>query len=489
MSEVTVENGEQAEVPDYPIVPCEVYACHSGNGVYPMYIPGEVSSHVWDEAEGRYRWQRISTLVENYVEFTDPDSWARVVWLVHPDNCRDECIWCESPVYRPAISDSEMRAFRNMSGYLCPDCISSAYTCESYDCGTFVHEDSVYSLSGDYYCESCYYDVTTACEYCDERYHVDDDPQCGCTSGMIQPYSEKFRPVVVRYVDDAGRLQTEQFRRLPARRVNDIFLGLEFEMENMTRRGTQDIAELFRDAYDENVLMLKHDGSISDGFELVTQPHTLDAFMGHFPWDLIHEAQQRGMRGWDVGHREIGIHIHINRKAFYRNPEHYRYNASPHLMSFMHFIYKNVPSVKRIAGRNVGYGHMDESYATQAFRCSLRGRSQDSRTQAVNCMNDETIELRMFRSTMRVERVQAYLQFAEAAVRYTQTDRVNKMRDRWNFRQFASWCSVQERYTQLNKLIDETNAVDYARPIDRTTQIQLTDNDNQFVPSDEDINN
>lgn len=301
---------------------------------------------------------------------------------------------------------------------------------------------------------------------------------------MIQPYSTKFNPLMMRRVAD-NSLVVERPRYIPARHVNDIFLGLEFEMENRGNSSTREVAELFRDAYEDSVLMLKHDGSISDGFELVTQPHTVDAFMSHFPWDLIREAQSMGMRGWDVGHREIGIHIHINRKAFYTKPEHNRYNASPHLMAFMHFIYKNVPSIKRIAGRNVHYGHMDASYTDDAYGICRYGRSQSYRTRGINVQNEETVELRMFRSTMRVERVQAYLQFAEAAVRYTQTERVSKMRDRWNFRQFATWCSFQSRYEQLNNLIVETNAVQYAAPL----AINNDDYDAEFVRSEEDINN
>lgn len=307
---------------------------------------------------------------------------------------------------------------------------------------------------------------------------------------MILNYSDKFRPLLMHSVGANNELVRCANSMLPDRERNNIFMGLEFEMENVARnKYTHEIAEIFRDAYDLEQLMLKHDGSISDGFELVTQPHTLDAFMHHFPWDLIREAQSQGMRGWDVGHREIGIHVHINRKAFYTKPEHNRRNASPHLMGFMTFIYKNVPSIKRIAGRNVQYGHMSEQYLEEAYRICRYGESQYRRTLAINLQNNDTVELRMFRSTMRVERVQAYLQFVEAAVRYTQTDRVSKMRDRFNFRQFATWCSFQERYEQLNKLIQETNAIDYARPISLENDTIAVDSSDEFVPSDADRGN
>jgi hypothetical protein len=371
---------------------------------------------------------------------------------------------------------------------LCMDCRDNAYSCES--CNNYVYEDNVHELSGCYYCENCYYDVSTSCEYCDERYHVEDEPSCGCSSRFIQPYSTKFTPLRMHTVSESGELLTTQHRHLPRRDRNGIYLGLEFEMENMSGAyATNDIAQLFAGPIANEQLMLKQDHSINDGFELVSQPHSLDAFMKHFPWDLVTDAQRQGMRGWDVGHREIGIHIHINRKAFYTSPDHNRYNASPHLLGFMHFIYRNVPSIKRIAGRNVHYGHMSEAYLDEAYGICREGRSQRNRTLGINVQNDTTVELRMFRSTMRVERVQAYLQFAEAAVRYTQTDRVSKMRDRFNFRQFATWCSFQDRYKQLNELIAETDAVSFAPAIDRNSDLVLVDTHGEFVSSNPDIGN
>jgi hypothetical protein len=210
--------------------------------------------------------------------------------------------------------------------------------------------------------------------------------------------------------------------------------------------------------------------------------------MEAFDWDLIRKAQQMGMRGWDVGSREIGIHIHINRKAFHSKADHTRYNASPHLMAFMYFIYSNVQPITKIAGRNVHYGHMSKRYLHEAFACARRGCSQTSRTYAVNLLNDATVELRMFRSTMRVERVQAYLQFAEAAVRYTDNDRINKMRDRFHFADFAEWVSFQPRYKQLHDLIVETNAVAFAPARPNLASVEDSEsNRDEFMVSDADI--
>lgn len=490
MSDIqTVVTDSQDEVPDYPIVPCEVTVCALTDTPHPTDVVGQVYvRYIDDSGNANYRYV-VGIVNSQWREVYDENNYRHV--MVHEDALDDhpDCEWCGDPVIERFIYPPTFRHMLRRNTMLCGSCREDSYTCDN--CSDFVHCDNVYHLDyGDYsFCESCYYESTEQCDYCDQRWHVDDEPQCSCESGMIQSYSTKFSPLFFHTVGDDGGLVLRTGRQIPERERNDIFMGLEFEMENIShRRRTNDIADLFRPAYESNQLMLKHDGSISDGFELVSQPHSLDAFMQHFPWHLIQEAQSQGMRGWDVGHREIGIHIHVNRGAFYTRHDHRRNNASPHLLGFMTFIYKNVPSIKRIAGRNVQYGHMSEAYLDEAYDICRHGRMQSRRTLGINVQNNDTVELRMFRSTMRVDRVKAYLQFVEAAVRYTQTDRVSKMRDRFNFRQFATWCSFQERYNELNKLIDEVDAVSYAAPIS-IQQKQTPDDYSEFVPCNSDENN
>lgn len=483
MSDIQVPQDTDAVPDSFFIAPAEMFVCAATDTVHPMYVPITETRHV--RVDGQWDYVRMVTLMQNYAEVYDEHAWHRV--QVHVGSADRDCDWCCEPIFDSLVEEYALRRMRRHGEYLCYDCRNDAYVCD--ECNAYVHSDNVYSVNdGDnHFCEGCYDDLP-CCDYCDERYV--EERSCSCGSGIILNYSDKFHPLLMHSVGANNDLVQCDVRRLPERERNNIFMGLEFEMENMIGHyGTGEIANIFADAYNDSRLMLKHDGSISDGFELVSQPHTLDAFMQHFPWDLVREAQAKGMRGWDVGHREIGIHIHINRKAFYTKPDHTRRNASPHLMGFMYFIYKNVPSIKRIAGRNVQYGHMDEAYLSEAYSICRRGDNQYRRTLGINVHNNDTVELRMFRSTMRVERIQAYLQFVEAAVRYTQTDRINKMRDRFNFRQFATWCSMQERYTQLNNLITEVNAVDYARPLALDADTILPDNSGEFVPCPSDNNN
>jgi len=480
------DTSTQVQADDSEVVPIlygEGVQCELTGRWYPEFRCVEEYRRLWDSTLERYVGRMVTTVEPSLVDWRD-ESGDQL--LIHHSNVDCECDWCQgSVVLHRAIS--RVNPWRRRHDItLCNDCADNADSCEN--CNAPVYEGGLTEIRGDYWCESCIDNCTHSCDYCDEL--VPDGCECDCDDAdncdMIQSYSTKFHPLFLHTVTDDGLQLVRNYVYEPEF-SNVIAMGLEFEMENMQGDyRTNEIAQLFRDAYDNHHLMLKQDGSINNGFELVTQPHTLDAFMQHFDWQLIRDAQSKGMRGWDVGSREIGIHIHINRKAFYTKPEHGRFNASPHLMAFMYFIYSNVKSITRIAGRNVHYGHMSKRYLSDAFNCARRGASQYSRTYAVNVMNDATVELRMFRSTMRVERVQAYLQFAEAAVRYTREGRVDKMRNRFNFADFAEWVSFQPRYEQLNNLIVETDAVSYAPPKQITDSDEYESGSNEFMVSSND---
>jgi hypothetical protein len=486
MSDISTQVDSQPAEDVPPLWPCEVVV--SDLSERPFLAHRFVMQWVWGERpDGTFGSVDRLVPTQSTTTFVDENGDELIV---HQSEIDDECLWCNNGVIH-AHRNLRARNFARNGFDLCNYCASSADSCDR--CSGPMTEDYSWTV-GDYdWCESCYDNYATRCEYCDEVIEYGDECDCDESGGdLIQSYSTKFSPLFLHdyNVETDDVVLVRNYTRDP-QFANKIAMGLEFEMENMCgSQRTGEIARIFADAYNDNHLMLKHDGSISNGFELVTQPHTLDAFMQAFDWDLIREAQRAGMRGWEVGNREIGIHIHINRKAFYTKPDHTRYNASPHLMAFMTFIYSNVKAITRIAGRNVHYGHMSQRYLQEAYNCCKHGYNQYSRTQAINLMNDATVELRMFRSTMRVERVQAYLQFAEAAVRYTQTNRIEKMRDRFHFAHFAKWVEVHgERYQQLHNLIVETRAVEYA--IDQRPIIQIAgnypmlgdDTTEEFVPS------
>ena len=62
-------------------------------------------------------------------------------------------------------------------------------------------------------------------------------------------------------------------------------------------------------------LYCKHDGSLDEGFEIVSHPMTLDYHCQHMPWkEVLDKARSLGYRSHQAG--TCGLHVHINRTAF-----------------------------------------------------------------------------------------------------------------------------------------------------------------------------
>ena len=88
-----------------------------------------------------------------------------------------------------------------------------------------------------------------------------------------------------------------------------------------------------------------------------------------------------------------------------------------------------------------------------------KGDRYGSRGVAVNCTNDSTIELRVFRPSLIPATVQAYLEFCDALVRYAGTITVEDCvkRDALSFRVFTDWLTTQtdEDYSILHARISK----------------------------------
>ena len=66
------------------------------------------------------------------------------------------------------------------------------------------------------------------------------------------------------------------------------------------------------------MIYIKHDGSINEGFEIVSHPMTLDYHENHMNWlEVFEKAIEMGYRSHNTS--TCGLHIHVSRSAFGRN--------------------------------------------------------------------------------------------------------------------------------------------------------------------------
>jgi hypothetical protein len=367
---------------------------------------------------------------------TEPDEAIILEDEAYCEDCVDTCENCECSAVRSDMHSDDYTL-------LCNSCYENNYiTCE--ECDHFVHSDSYINVQDTYLCQSCYDDgAYHHCDAADEARHGHEDDCEDCNgrrrSGeLLHHYGYKPDPL---FHDTRTSLYRHELKGCR-------YFGVE--LETTPRRGNDcyEAAEYINENISDELLYLKEDSSISDGFEIVTHPMTLHWARNNFPWEMLTKISELNMHAWNDS--RCGLHIHINRESF---------RSQSHLAKLLLFVYRNEREMVSFTGRHShNYADYSESERNN-FVSRAKGNRYGARGVAVNCQNQHTIELRVFRPSLLPSTVQAYIEFCDALVVYAGTITVEDCvkRNALSFGTFAEWLTTQtdEDYSVLNARIQK----------------------------------
>ena len=290
---------------------------------------------------------------------------------------------------------------------LCAYCLSE-HTATCTHCGTRIWISDNAGTEDMPLCQSCYDDHYVSCVECgallhrEDAYYEDsdedeDDPLCHhCYSSSqksIQNYYYKPHPI---FYGEGKR-----------------FFGVELEIDGAGERCSA--ADRLMGIANGNALehlYCKHDGSLEDGFELVTHPMTLDYHMDEMPWaGVLSEAVQMGY----LSHRACtcGLHVHVNRSAFGPTEKEQEdviarilFFVENHWNEMLRFSRRSQSQMEQWAAR---YGRKDDPKEVLKH---AKGSSM-GRYTCVNLTNFDTIEFRLFRGTLKLNTFLATLQMVD----------------------------------------------------------------------------
>ncbi len=288
--------------------------------------------------------------------------------------------------------------------YVCESCqLDNTVACSNCGC-LLLLEDNAGSTSIPL-CQDCYDDHYNTCVDCGRLIHADDtyyrdrcddDPYCyDCFSRLERGYGVEdyyYKPDPIFYGNGSR------------------FFGVELEIDEAGESDSNADRIMSIGNRDSDHIYCKHDGSLHDGFEIVTHPMTLDYHMNKMPWaDVLREAKSMGYISHQAG--TCGLHVHVNRNSLGRNIEEQEscigrilFFFEKHWDELLKFSRRTQRQLDNWAAR---YGYKDTP--KELLEHVKKGTSK-GRYACVNLQNYDTVEFRIFRGTLKLNTLIATLQ-------------------------------------------------------------------------------
>lgn len=304
------------------------------------------------------------------------------------------CHWCNN-LYR--LDEGEEQPLLTDNGEpLCNECFNRHFRCTG--CNRLILEDEDYEGNSNRhihnhsdYCSSCYERET----------------------------GNKLHPILSYHEFNAWKLYGE---------ASEIHYGFELEVENIEGNILNDEAANRVMQIMKDKVTCAHDGSIEDGFEIISHPMTYTYMMSikHELKEMMEYLSSKGFGSHNPG--TCGLHFHISRKGLKTNVNSEDETISNILMLFENykdelttFSRRRVDDLERWAQFLSTYKNIKNNEVISLDYIKKEKDNRRTRYMALNLTNSKTIEMRLFRGTLNFDTFIATLQLVNNIVTYSKT--------------------------------------------------------------------
>lgn len=288
---------------------------------------------------------------------------------------------------------------------LCPECLQeTTVICER--CGERIWDNESIRDEHTTLCQRCFERFYVSCCDCgrvlhegDAYYMNDDEDEPYCYSCFMR---QSHRKVIHDYYYRPAPLFYGEGPR---------FFGVELEIDE-GGEDNRNAAEVVGVANFNGLehAYAKHDGSLEDGFEIVTHPMTLEYHLQEMPWrSILTKCKALGYTSHKAG--TCGLHIHVSRAAF--GESEYEQDACiARILFFVEKFWDELLKFSRRTPRQLDRWAARYGYKEQPMDILDHAKkgSHAGRYTCVNLTNTSTIEFRMFRGTLKLNTLIATLQ-------------------------------------------------------------------------------
>jgi len=386
---------------------------------------------------------------------------SRLLDLLNPtlqEKTRHLIFFCDEHRELEIVEDDEIIS-TSCGNQICRDAFDSYYFhCDN--CSEINHIDDRYYFDNreDEYCQSCYDDNSSWCDDCETSYHSSDN--CECDDNHEDEDRED---------SNLNAWNTKNVIHNLGREHSIRFYGIEVEVQVFEKHSRNKIVDMFRDCFnqDRQFIVCKRDGSLHEtkGFEMSSTNASFkihkDEFWNDF-FELNPAQYVKAYNGYNCG-----IHIHFNRSAFtddqlrrlnifYHNPE-------------------NKKLITDIAGREANsyckfVGDID-------YNSPIQTSGDTYKYRAINFNNNNTIEVRIFKSNIKQISFFRYLEFVHTVNNWileTTHDYNNNHSDYDTSKNnYFDWLlkNIHKDYSNLLIFLDDKNYFDHLQHIEQWNDI------------------
>lgn len=308
----------------------------------------------------------------------------------------------------------------------CESCFDDTFSnCD--DCGSTHRSDALEYVNGSSVCGSCLENNYTSCQSCDEYTHSDYSYYCSdCDEGSFCETcynSHRSDCTTNNDIEDllshGENLEYEgsdaiadyhpsvewenKIDRLDPKSRSLFGVELEIEASDCVHDVAKKTGELLK-----GKMIACHDGSLSDGFEIVFTPHKKESFRKLNLYKVLPQLTKLGARSHDTS--TCGLHVHIDRCPWFKSHINKRsfipvkaYHTNADLYQGFFMVLKE--DILKMSRR--------KSFEVCESYCRFQ-RSNHQRYCMVNLSNSETIEVRVWKGTLNHTTLKACVSFTLA---------------------------------------------------------------------------
>src|ERR1035437_23168 len=291
--------------------------------------------------------------------------------------------------------------FRGEPISVCKKCATSQFKiCGS--CNKLSYKGDLQKYDEKFYCHDCFTARFENCQVCHKTF-----PKGEVTNTIWNKAAICCNKC---YLWHGPVLRYEHTTYLKKLGKGPLFFGIELEVEiaDKVKEKRGPAAQEVVSCFDEGFLVLKEDRSIKCGFEICTCPAELSVHRK--AWGRFFEKPPRNLAAFQT--ETCGLHIHASRDAL-------SFLGVGKMLVFVNHE-TNKPFIECIAQRSTN--DYCKVYKKKLGDCMSNNDHGDDRRnahhEALNLQNNHSVELRIFKSTLKPASLYKALEFTDALVHF-----------------------------------------------------------------------